>query len=331
MFPTDICFGSYYQGEEVTFDYNYVRVFGAAVKKCVCGSANCRGYIGGDPLNAEVIVQEDSDDEYPEPVVLREDAKMNNKEGNITCATSTINCAKIKIQRKRPKKKNTLDGFIAENQDTSCQTNINNSVGQEKVNLGNSIAVVSLKFREECENLPDVSRASALKAETCVALKGSEYLSHSSAQPVETSLSLKDTCETVSGVRKGCTVAGKVVKFSISSAQELEITSPDAGVSKSLRKSKSSNGKEIHDSLKSCLFVKTSRESSLVKKGKQRNYAVNSTPSPDVDGKLQVPQPKLKKPPDGSLHGHFEAGISLLSFCFGICRLWSTGTLSFLT
>lgn len=314
MFPTGICFGSYYQGEEVTFDYNYVRVFGAAVKKCVCGSPNCRGYIGGDPLNAEVIVQEDSDDEYPEPVVLREDAKMDHKEDNITCATSTINCAKIKIQRKRPKKKNTLDGFIAENQESSCQTDINRFVGQEKVNLGNSIAVVSLNVKEESKNFTDVSPASALKAETRAARKTSECLSHSSAQPVETSLSLKDTCETVSVVRKGCTVAGKVAKYSISSAQELEITSPDAVVSKSLRKSKSSNGKETHDSLKSCLFVKTSRESSLLKKAKQRNYAVNSRPSLDVDSKLQVPQPKLKKPPDGSLYGHFEAGIIVIIF-----------------
>ncbi|XP_015079413.1 histone-lysine N-methyltransferase ASHH2-like [Solanum pennellii] len=292
------------KGEEVTFDYNFVRVFGAAVKKCVCGSPNCRGYIGGDPLDAEVIVQEDSDDEYPEPVLLPKYAKMDHKEDNITCATSSIKCTKIKIQRKRPKKKNTLDGLIAENQETSCQTDINSFVGQEKVNLGNSIAVVSLNVREESENFPGVSPASALKAETCATFKASECLSHSSTEPVETSLSLKDTCETVSGVRKGFTVAGDFAKYSISSAQALDITSPDAVVSKSLKKSKSSNGKETPES---CLFVKTLRESSLVKKGKQRNYAVNSRSSPDVDSKLQVPQPKLKKPPDGSLHGHFEA------------------------
>ncbi|KAL0365915.1 UNVERIFIED_CONTAM: Histone-lysine N-methyltransferase ASHH2 [Sesamum radiatum] len=65
------------KGEEVTFDYNYVRVFGAAAKKCVCGSPNCRGYIGGDPTNSEVIVQDDSDDEYAEPVMICEDREMN--------------------------------------------------------------------------------------------------------------------------------------------------------------------------------------------------------------------------------------------------------------
>ncbi|KAK7275604.1 hypothetical protein RIF29_16723 [Crotalaria pallida] len=66
------------QDEEVTFDYNYVRVFGAAVMKCYCGSPHCRGYIGGDPLDAEVIVQGDSDEEFPEPVMLTEDNKIKD-------------------------------------------------------------------------------------------------------------------------------------------------------------------------------------------------------------------------------------------------------------
>lgn len=81
MVNGEICIGLFAvrdikKGEEVTFDYNYVRVFGAAAKKCVCGSPQCRGYIGGDPLNTEAIVQGDSDDEYPEPIMLREDGGM---------------------------------------------------------------------------------------------------------------------------------------------------------------------------------------------------------------------------------------------------------------
>jgi histone-lysine N-methyltransferase SETD2 len=69
------------KGEEVTFDYNYVRVFGAAAKKCVCNSSQCRGYIGGDPNNNELIVQGDSDDdEYPEPVMIYEDGDRVTKE-----------------------------------------------------------------------------------------------------------------------------------------------------------------------------------------------------------------------------------------------------------
>ncbi|KAF3337732.1 histone-lysine N-methyltransferase ASHH2-like isoform X2 [Carex littledalei] len=61
------------KGEELTFDYNYVRVVGAAAKKCFCGAANCRGYIGGDPSSTELVVQEDSDEEdYFEPVTAKQ-------------------------------------------------------------------------------------------------------------------------------------------------------------------------------------------------------------------------------------------------------------------
>ncbi|GFP89855.1 histone-lysine n-methyltransferase ashh2 [Phtheirospermum japonicum] len=67
------------KGEEVTFDYNYVRVFGAAARKCVCGSPNCRGYIGGDPTNSDVIIQDDSDDEYTEPVMICDDKELDEE------------------------------------------------------------------------------------------------------------------------------------------------------------------------------------------------------------------------------------------------------------
>ncbi|KMT07879.1 hypothetical protein BVRB_6g145760 [Beta vulgaris subsp. vulgaris] len=65
-------------GEELTFDYNYVRVFGAAAKKCHCGSRKCRGYIGGDPLNAKGTVQGDSDEEFPEPVMVNENGEIDH-------------------------------------------------------------------------------------------------------------------------------------------------------------------------------------------------------------------------------------------------------------
>ncbi|XP_068651991.1 uncharacterized protein [Aristolochia californica] len=80
MVNGEVCIGLFAlrdikKGEEVTFDYNFVRVFGAAAKKCLCGSSECQGYIGGDPSNTEAIVQVDSDDEYPEPVMLYENGK----------------------------------------------------------------------------------------------------------------------------------------------------------------------------------------------------------------------------------------------------------------
>ncbi|CAK8567412.1 unnamed protein product [Lathyrus sativus] len=84
MVNGEICIGLFAlrhikQDEELTFDYNYVRVFGAAAKKCYCGSPHCRGYIGGgDPLKDELIVQGDSDDEFPEPMMLTEDGEVED-------------------------------------------------------------------------------------------------------------------------------------------------------------------------------------------------------------------------------------------------------------
>lgn len=71
----------------MTFDYNYVRVFGAAAKKCYCGSSHCRGYIGGDPLNGDVIIQSDSDEEYPELVIIDDD---ESGEGILDATSRTL-------------------------------------------------------------------------------------------------------------------------------------------------------------------------------------------------------------------------------------------------
>ncbi|KAF5202810.1 Histone-lysine n-methyltransferase ashh2, partial [Thalictrum thalictroides] len=75
------------KGEEVTFDYNYVRVSGAAAKKCVCGSVKCRGYIGGDPLTSDEIVQGDSDEEFPEPLMVNGECEIEEVKGRITSNT----------------------------------------------------------------------------------------------------------------------------------------------------------------------------------------------------------------------------------------------------
>ncbi|XP_004502541.1 histone-lysine N-methyltransferase ASHH2 isoform X2 [Cicer arietinum] len=84
MVNGEICIGLFAlrnikQDEELTFDYNYVRVFGAAAKKCYCGSLHCQGYIGGaDPNNGELIVQGESDDEFPEPMMLSENGEIDD-------------------------------------------------------------------------------------------------------------------------------------------------------------------------------------------------------------------------------------------------------------
>ncbi|KAM0940024.1 putative [histone H3]-lysine(4) N-trimethyltransferase chromatin remodeling SET family [Dioscorea sansibarensis] len=114
MVNGEVCIGLFAvrdikEGEEVTFDYNYVRVFGAAAKKCVCGSSECRGYIGGDPSNTEAIVHGDSDEEYPEPVIVDEDLDetisdaigVKAVENNATCVETLDE--KIKCSPANPK------------------------------------------------------------------------------------------------------------------------------------------------------------------------------------------------------------------------------------
>ncbi|CAN6583748.1 unnamed protein product [Malus baccata var. baccata] len=102
MVNGEICIGLFAlrdikKGEEVTFDYNYVRVFGAAAKKCHCGSSVCRGYIGGDLLDSEVIVQDDSDEEFMEPVMIPEDAVSEDRSDNTLPANKVIDDSIIAI------------------------------------------------------------------------------------------------------------------------------------------------------------------------------------------------------------------------------------------
>ena len=63
------------QGEEITFDYNYVRVSGAVAKKCLCGARECRGYIGGDPLTPVSIFESNSDEDDPEPIMVEKSSE----------------------------------------------------------------------------------------------------------------------------------------------------------------------------------------------------------------------------------------------------------------
>ena len=72
------------QGEELTFDYNYVRVSGAAPQKCFCGTAKCRGYIGGDISGSGIIAQDGAEAEHFEPTVTYNDA--DEMLGNAYCS-----------------------------------------------------------------------------------------------------------------------------------------------------------------------------------------------------------------------------------------------------
>lgn len=76
----EVCIGFFavrdlIKGEEVTFDYNYVRFLGSAAKRCECGSADCRGFIGEVPTNPNNAVQNESCSGDPDPIILTEESE----------------------------------------------------------------------------------------------------------------------------------------------------------------------------------------------------------------------------------------------------------------
>ncbi|XP_071703563.1 uncharacterized protein [Rutidosis leptorrhynchoides] len=122
------------KGEEPTFDYNYVRVFGAVAKNCVCGSSKCRGVISVDPLNDETVVLGDSDDEYPEHVTLYDNT--SNKLDPIISGTQTS---------ERTSLVSDLPDVDEKNEDVTTTTDsIEMEVSTERSSLESKI-----EFREE--------------------------------------------------------------------------------------------------------------------------------------------------------------------------------------
>ncbi|KAL3840048.1 hypothetical protein ACJIZ3_024639 [Penstemon smallii] len=331
------------KGEEVTFDYNYVRVFGAAAKKCVCGSPNCRGYIGGDPTNSEVIVQGDSDDEHSEPVMTCEDREMKSDWTDIMLNTLNDRDSEIGIQppkiTDRTKKRVNVVGHLESVAETHSSETLSQKV--EGVNITSTCACVNTSIvaqivqtmapdEFEVDNSVDNDSANntvghldvkkdtaeSLNSPASVAFKveseGDLAEMHSTSHLKDVSLLLDGIMnKEMSSVHHEYSSGQKSKANSLSFAPGLEMTTA-ISPSKSLpheveckRNLKYSTLGGKYEPAKSYSLAKTCRSSSSIKKGKLKSNDVNDKGIPDVD-RLNVAAHKFKKQPEFPLNSQLE-------------------------
>ncbi|KAG8389773.1 hypothetical protein BUALT_Bualt01G0013400 [Buddleja alternifolia] len=309
------------KGEEVTFDYNYVRVFGAAAKKCVCGSSNCRGYIGGDVTNSEVIVQEDSDDEYSEPVMTCEDREMNEDWNDIMSNKDSLNGRENKFTNKTPESRHRMKKLVnavcqfqginseilpPKVEGASCvstdeclktltATQVTDEVVQDRFDADSSVhndsvssAVVQLDINKNTgESLGNLTSAAfKVEPESVVAQM------HSSVQLLDISLNSGGIMDKTISASESEMTASTLSNKSRSDAVESKIN---------LKHDIVGGNEEL---AKSTSLSKTHRSSSSIKKGKLKSKVVNEG-TPNVD-KSNAATQKSKKLPDLSLNSHVE-------------------------
>ncbi|KAL0326125.1 UNVERIFIED_CONTAM: Histone-lysine N-methyltransferase ASHH2 [Sesamum radiatum] len=315
MVNGEVCIGLFSlrdikKGEEVTFDYNYVRVFGAAAKKCVCGSPNCRGYIGGDPLNSEVVVQDDSEDEYLEPVMICGDRDMNDDWNDIM--SNSLNGGQHEIASKPPANKynmkkqiSTVGESITESHTSEHLSHkvegvktvqVEKSMVQDRSEVENSIAndsVTDAVERLDIKKITGQSLNGSASATSKVESEGLQSQMHSSSQLMD--ISYQSDC---------------VETKAMSSTHELAImtASPINSLSdmvESKRKLKYAAVGGRNELPKSSSLAKTNSSSSI-RKGKHKMNVVNDKETSDVDT-LNAAAEKSKKLPELSVNNRFEA------------------------
>ncbi|KAA8546452.1 hypothetical protein F0562_002809 [Nyssa sinensis] len=287
------------KGEEVTFDYNYVRVFGAAAKKCVCGSPQCRGYIGGDRLNTEVIVQGDSDEEYPEPVMVYEDDEIDDNLKKLMSQSSSFDGTEMQIAENILKSQNKMNKPA-----TMVKDEIDNSM----------TAIGHVEITTENEDSLNKSVSAASELPSSLEMEGSMGKLLSSNQPAETFLQPDDlTSRTVPAVQQEFSVADETMDKSLCFVQRLE-TSSLSTINKSLSDSIDTKKKSKFDTVedrrafsKSRHVTRPSHSSSSVKKGKSHSNSVIVNKPQVVAIKSPVLPYKHKKLLEGSSNSRFEA------------------------
>ncbi|KAG6388642.1 hypothetical protein SASPL_150074 [Salvia splendens] len=310
MVNGEVCIGLFTlrdieKGEEVTFDYNFVRVFGAAAKKCECGSANCRGYIGGDLTNSEVIAQDDSDNEYAEPVMTCE-GDMSEDWNEIV-----LNNSKDEIANEPPENIYSMEKRIgtvgeslitAHTSETSPQIDEGVDPAQAEISVDDGIGGYDSIGNNFATNVVEKlnnnkTAGEFLKRYTPV---GCKVECEGIASQMRESSQIKDINSELDGI----------VNKSMSSTHKTAISVPHSKpVSDKLEGNRNLKYPTVEDRdelAKAKCLTKTKRLFTLIKKGKPKLSALKDKLSPDVN-KLSAELQKSKKLSKVSLSRHLEA------------------------
>lgn len=257
------------QGEEVTFDYNYVRVFGAAAKKCYCDAPQCRGYIGGDLHNSEVIVQGDSDEEFPEPVMLLKDGEHGDSvDDMMPTASPPFDFAEIQAAKSTIKSRHGIDKC------TTGGRHVESAVEKEdRINQSLMVGIPRQTDDVTSKSLPAVRKETSIEEETMnktssnanrLEIVSPTYLAHSNSLSDVTNSSMKSKSDTVEDKR-------------VSSKSQSQ--------------------------------MRISRSSSSVKKGKASSNPLNTSKVQVTANKSQPLPSKSKRSLANSPNGRSEAGL----------------------
>ncbi|XP_039023216.1 LOW QUALITY PROTEIN: histone-lysine N-methyltransferase ASHH2-like [Hibiscus syriacus] len=278
MVNGEICIGLFAlrdikKGEEVTFDYNYVRVFGAAAKKCHCGSPHCRGYIGGDSLSAEVIVHDDSDVESPEPMMLEDGETWTVSKGVMSRLSSLDGAAMQSVESVitdgAVKFENMQDAEDSVNHSASATSQLNSSVETEDLKGKFQLAI------QPEEALPVTVSSEAVQPDGTEEQKAINKIS-CSIQKLDASLNMSDN--------------------------KLSSDIIDAN-----KKSKSDTAENKKVPAKSRTLMRNSQSSSSIKKRKTSSNSLNGNKVQITSNKSQVSTIKPRKFSENSSTGRFEA------------------------
>ncbi|KAK1384440.1 Histone-lysine N-methyltransferase ASHH2 [Heracleum sosnowskyi] len=292
------------KGEEVTFDYNYVRVFGAAAKKCVCGSSLCRGYIGGDPLSGEIIVQDDSDEENLESVIVCEDSDDNLNtmvsESSSVDVTDTCIAGKDVVGN---------DARATEHSEGTEEMHASYSVSKHKKGNDNRSSTAGCLVMSSSIEESTRKTSVNLGLQSVVEMDGTIKLPES-VQAMDTLVQLDDGKSKILVVAppESC-LAEEEPNKSLSTTHRFELSTTKMGRSSI---DKTNNRRKLKYDIREDKNVvpeshPNSRTSCSVKKGKPRKSVMLLKNPADMGNKLHQLPYKSKKPVDSSLSDPFEA------------------------